>query len=277
MKDFKKIMAVALTLVMLFAFSACGEGGEGEGEQASDLEKIQEKGKMVIGITDYEPMNYYDENGKLVGFDTEYAELVCAELGVKAEFVEIDWDNKIIELDAGNIDAIWNGMTYTEERAKELDFSKPYVNNELVVVIRKADAEKYKTKEDLAKGKIVAEGGSTSEEAVLDDEVLAKADFTPVSSLVSSLMEVSAGTADISIVDSVMANELVGKGAYEGLMIVPDLTLSTELLAIGFRKGSDLTDKVNEITEGLLINGKLQELADKYKLQLYSPDGEGII
>ncbi|MDR1271654.1 MAG: transporter substrate-binding domain-containing protein [Clostridiales Family XIII bacterium] len=265
-KRISVVVALVLALCLAVSLSACSGGG---GEEAvSDFEKITESGKLVIGITDYEPMNYYDESGELTGFDTEYATLVCEELGVEPEFIEIDWDNKEIELDAGNIDAIWNGMTYTEERDENMDFSNPYVHNELVVVVRSDDAEKYKAKEDLVSANIVAEGGSTAEDVVVKDDILKDAKFTPVDSLVNSLMEVSAGTADVSVVDSVMAEELVGKGAYQNLVIIPGLSLNTELLAIGFRTGSDLPAKVNEITQTLIENGMLPALAEKYGLNL---------
>jgi polar amino acid transport system substrate-binding protein len=267
-KRFSVAVALVLALGLIASLAACGGGGGGATEPASDLEKVQEAGKLVIGITDYEPMNYYDEAGELTGFDTEYARLVCEQLGVEAEFIEIDWDNKELELDAGNIDAIWNGMTYTEERDENMDFSEAYINNEIVVVVRAADADKYKTKEDLVSANIVAEGGSTAEEIVLGDDVLVEAKFTPVDSLVNSLMEVSAGTADVSVVDSVMAEELVGKGAYESLVIVPGLSLNVEKLAIGFRTGSDLPAKINEITKQLLADGTLQALAEKYDVNL---------
>ncbi|MDR1815877.1 MAG: transporter substrate-binding domain-containing protein [Clostridiales Family XIII bacterium] len=298
-----RLLAAAMVAALAFTLAACGggsssggastptdEGGssavtadadnpagsEAGGSSAeaatpaagSDLEKVTAAGKIVIGITDYEPMNYYEADNTLVGFDTEYAQAVCAQLGIEPEFIEIDWDNKELELNAGSIDAIWNGMTYTAARDENMDFSAPYLPNYIYVVVRSADAEKYKTKEDLASARIVSEGGSTGEEAVLEDEVLGQAEFTPADSLVSSLMEVAAGTADAAAVDSVMANYLVGKGGYSDLVIVPDLVLAEEVLAIGFRTGSDLPAKVDEITQALIADGTLPSIAEKYGQQL---------
>jgi polar amino acid transport system substrate-binding protein len=248
--------------------AAAGDAAPGGDAVVADLQKIQDAGKIVIGITDYAPMNYYDSDGTLIGFDTEYTQAVAEALGVSAEFIEIDWDNKEIELNAGNVDALWNGVTYTAARAKNMDFSKPYVNNDIVVVVRAADADKYKSAADLASARFVAEGGSTGEEALLADETLKDVKFTPVDSLVNSLMEVAAGTADASAVDSTMAYELVGKGAYADLVIVSDLILSREELAIAFRKGSDLTAEVDRITADLVKDGTLQALAEKYGLTL---------
>ena len=263
----KKVIAFVMVALMSMVLLA-GCGGSNKGSAGSDLEKIQNAGKIVIGITDYKPMNYYEADGTITGFDTEYAQAVCKVLGVEASFIEIDWDNKEIELNAGNIDAIWNGMTYTAERDENMDFSKPYIINEIVVVVRAADADKYKTTEDLVSAKVVAEGGSTAEDIALGDEFISQSQFTPVDSLVSSLMEVAAGTADVSVVDSVMAKELVGNGTYSDLIIVENINLADELLAIGFRTGSDLPAEINKITATLYDDGTMQALADKYGVNL---------
>jgi polar amino acid transport system substrate-binding protein len=293
MKKNKMLILLMVCVLVLSAFSGCGgtkddgstasasssstagtdgssDAGSGSDAAAtgSDLQKIKDAGKMIIGITDYEPMNYYDESGELIGFDTEYTKLVCEQLGVTPEFIEINWANKEIELDAGNVDCLWNGVTYNEERAKTMSFSTPYVNNDIVVVVRKADVEKYKTKADLLTAAIVAEGGSSADEDVTKDEELAGANFTPVDSLVSSLMEVAAGTADAAVVDSTMANALVGKEAYADLVIVPEIEFPPELLAIAFRLGSDLTPEVDKITKSLIGDGTLAALAEKYGINL---------
>ncbi|MDR0875881.1 MAG: transporter substrate-binding domain-containing protein, partial [Clostridiales Family XIII bacterium] len=174
----KKILALVMAALMsMILLAGCGggsdKGGSGDAAAAaSDLDKISKAGKIVLGITDYEPMNYYAADGTLIGFDTEYTQAVAAALGVEPEFIEIDWDNKEIELNAGNVDALWNGVTYTAARAENMDFSKPYVNNDIVVVVRAEDADKYKTTADLAAARFVAEGASTGEEALLDNEDL---------------------------------------------------------------------------------------------------------
>ncbi|GHU61050.1 amino acid ABC transporter substrate-binding protein [Clostridia bacterium] len=262
----KRIFVLVMAVVLcLGVFAGCS--GKNDAKIA-DLDKIHKAGKIVVGITDYEPMNYYEANGSLTGFDTEYTRAVAEVLGVEAEFIEIDWDNKEIELNAGNIDAIWNGMTYTEERAKNMDFSKPYVLNEIVLVVRADDAEKYRSTADLASAKIVAEGGSSGEDCVAADENLKNASFTPVDGLIFSLMEVAAGTADAAAVDSVMARRLVGNGAYANLVIIPDVVLSDEVLAIAFRKGSDLSAEVDKITADLVKDGTIKALAEKYALTL---------
>ena len=132
----KKITSAALALGLALGLAGCG-GNQAAG--GSDLEYIKEKGTMVIGYTVYEPMNYTDENGVFTGFDTELATAVCQKLGVEPEFVEINWDTKIAELDGKSIDCIWNGMTLTDDILENTACTEPYVKNAQVVVM-KADA-----------------------------------------------------------------------------------------------------------------------------------------
>ena len=227
----KKILA--LTLVALMAVMCLA--GCGNTETASDLAYITEKGKMVIGYTVYAPMNYTDDAGNFTGFDTELAIAVCEKLGVEPEFIEIDWDTKEVELNAKNLDCIWNGFTITEEREENLDFSKPYIENKQVVVIRKADAAKYTDAASLADAKLVAEISSAGESAIADDENLSKANYTAVAKQTDGLMEVKAGTADAVVLDVTLANAMVGDGtSYADLQIVEGLDLAVEFYGVGF-------------------------------------------
>ncbi len=184
---------------------------ESRAEGESDLEYIKEKGKMTIGYTVYAPMNYTDDNGNFVGFDTEFAEAVCEKLGVEPDFVEINWDTKEIELEAKTIDCIWNGFTMTEEREENLDFSIPYILNKQVVVIRKADASKYTDAASLSNARLVAEVASAGETAIADDEELSKATYTAVTKQTDALLEVKSNTADAAVLDYTLANAMVGK------------------------------------------------------------------
>lgn len=104
-------------------------------EKDSDVEAIKKKGTLVVGITDFEPMDYKDENGEWIGFDADMARIVAEKLGVKVQFVEIDWDNKIMELQSGNIDVVWNGMTLTDEVTSSMACTNAYCNNAQVVVV----------------------------------------------------------------------------------------------------------------------------------------------
>lgn len=177
----------------------------------SDLDYIKKNGKMIIGYTVYDPMNYTDDNGEFVGFDTEFAKAVCEKLGVTPEFVEINWDTKEIELNAKSIDCIWNGFTINDEREENLDFSIPYILNKQVVVIRKADKDKYTDTASLASAKLAAETASAGEDAIKDDENLSKASYTAVPKQTDALLEVKASTVDAAVLDYTLANSMVGK------------------------------------------------------------------
>lgn len=176
----------------------------------SDLEYVKGKGKMTIGYTVYAPMNYTNDAGEFVGFDTEFAEAVCEKLGIEPEFVEINWDTKEVELEAKKIDCIWNGFTITKEREENLDFSIPYILNKQVVVIRKADADKYKDTASLAAANLVAETSSAGESAIKDDENLSKANYTAVAKQTDALLEVKSKAADAAVLDYTLANSMVG-------------------------------------------------------------------
>lgn len=176
----------------------------------SDLEYVKGKGKMTIGYTVYAPMNYTDDKGEFVGFDTEFAKAVCEKLAIEPEFVEINWDTKEVELEAKKIDCIWNGFTITKEREENLDFSIPYILNKQVVVIRKADAEKYKDTASLAAANLVAETSSAGESAIKDDENLSKANYTAVAKQTDALLEVKSKAADAAVLDYTLANSMVG-------------------------------------------------------------------
>ena len=101
----------------------------------SDVAYIQDKGSLIVGMTDFEPMDYKDDNGEWIGFDADMAKLVAEKLGVEVQFVEIDWDNKIMELDSKNIDVVWNGMTLTDEVTSSMECTNAYCNNAQVVVV----------------------------------------------------------------------------------------------------------------------------------------------
>lgn len=231
----------------------------------SDLAYILDKGTLVIGITAYAPMNYYDENGKLIGFDTEFAEALCAELGLTPEFIIIDWDSKELELKSKKIDCIWNGLTIKEDRRENMDFTTAYLMNEQVVVIRAEDAALYTDLSSFSGVSVVAEVGSAGEDTVYTD--MPDAVFTGVTAQSDALLEVKAGTADAAVIDYTMATAMTGEGTdYSELMIVEGIDLMDEEYAIGFRLGSDMTAKANEIIEKFLADGTLSELAEKYEM-----------
>ena len=232
---------------------------------ASDLDYIKEKGKMVIGYTVYEPMNYTDADGNFTGFDTELATAVCEKLGVEPEFVEINWDTKVVELDAKSIDCIWNGMTLTDDIMANTATTKAYAKNAQVVVVK--DGTDYSSTADLVGKTVVAEAGSAGEAAIEGDENLAQADYVSKSVQTDCLMEVAAGTADAAVLDLTLANAMIGEGTdYASLKIVDEL--NAEEYGVAFRKGSDTAAAVDAVFDELKDDGTMQALADKYDLAL---------
>jgi len=220
----------------------------------------------VIGITEFDPANYYDENGKLVGFDTEMAEAACAELGVKAKFVIIDWDSKELELESKNIDCIWNMMGVNDERKEYADFTAAYMVNGQVAVVQQANADKYPDEEALKAADLVCvfEEGSTGN--MLATELFADAKLTPVAGQTDAMLEVKAGTADFAVVDFLTASSMIANSDYSDLMVVKDLILDTEYDAVAFRKGSDAVAKMDEVLKKLFDNGTAMDIAAKYNL-----------
>ena len=256
----KKTFALLLALVLaLTCLTACGSSSD------SDLKYIQKKGTMIVGITDYAPMDYKDENGNWTGFDAEMAELVCKELGVKCEFfVLADWGKKFYELETKNIDAIWNGMTITDEVTLNTNCTAPYVVNAQVLVMKADAVGNYTDTASLSGLTFAVENGSAGQDAV---EGIGAQNVVLVQDQAAALMEVAAGTSDACVIDITMANAMTGEGtSYADL--ASGISLTSEEYGVGFRKESDVTAKFNEFMDKLAADGTLQALADKYSLTL---------
>ncbi|MDO5110813.1 MAG: transporter substrate-binding domain-containing protein [Clostridia bacterium] len=245
---------------------ALAEEPAAEPAAEDDLAYITGKGNMVIGITIFEPMNYY-EGEKLVGFDTEFAEAVCAKLGVTPEFIEINWDTKETELASKNIDCIWNGLTITEDRKANMEITDPYIKNMQVVVVKAANAANLATVEALGGANLVAEMGSAGETVIKEDAVLSGANFVAVAKQTDALLEVKAGTADACVLDYTLAKSMVGEGTdFADLQMVDGLELAVEEYGVAFRKGSNVAAAVNEQITALTGDGTMDKIAETYGL-----------
>lgn len=255
----KKIIAITLTVIMMLALCACGAKDSGAD---SDLKYVQDKGTLIVGITDFAPMDYQDESGEWIGFDADMAKAFAENIGVKAEFVEINWDNKVLELNANSIDCVWNGMTLTDEVTKTMSCGEAYCNNAQVVVVNKDVADKYQDVESLKELNFAVESGSAGEAAATE----AGLNYTAVLTQADALMEVSAGTSDACIIDLLMAGAMIGEGTS-----YPDLTytvaLTSEEYGVGFRSGSDLAAKFNEFYKAAYADGTVMEIANQYGVQ----------
>lgn len=274
----KKTIALLLSLVMLFAFAACGEADPAESDAAgesaapeestapeesaateSDLAAIKEKGTLIVGITNFEPMDYQDENGEWIGFDADLAKAFAESIGVTAEFQEIEWDNKVMELDGHTIDVVWNGMTLTDEVLSAMECSNAYLNNAQVVVLPADQAESYPDVESMSGLNFAVESGSAGEQMAVENGL----SYTPVVDQATAVLEVSSGTCDAAIIDSLMAAAMVGEGtSYADLTYT--ISLNSEEYGVGFRKGSDMCEALNEFFVSAWADGTIQELADTY-------------
>ena len=279
----KKIISGVLAASMVLAMAGCGSTASDTGASAasssqavtaasstasgsssgSDVDYIKKKGSLIVGITDFAPMDYKEDGSdEWIGFDADLAREVGKDLGVEVKFVEIDWDNKILELDNKSIDVVCNGMTLTDEVTKSMACTNAYLNNAQVVVVPEDKADKYQTVDSLKDLSFAVEAGSAGEEAAKEN----KLNYTSMSSQADTLMEVSAGTSDASIIDLLMAGAMIGKGtSYEKLTHTVELT--TEEYGVGCRKGSDLADYINQEFVKLYQDGTMKTIAEKYGVQ----------
>ena len=251
----KRIISIlAVVALMLSAFCLA--------EADSDLAYVQANGKLVVGITDFAPMDYKDESGEWIGFDADMAKAFAESLGVDVEFIEIDWDNKIMELDNKSIDVVWNGMTLTDDVKAAMECGNAYANNAQIVIVPVDVADQYQTVESIADLTIAVENGSAGEEVV---SALGYA-TTEVATQADALMEVAAGTSDAAVIDSLMAAAMVGEGtSYANLTYT--VGLNSEEYGAGFRKGSDLAAALNDFMKAAYDDGTMMAIAETYGVQ----------
>ena len=275
----RRLTALALALGLTFTLAACGGGTGGTANAPSnnsespagnsqtpaaesDLAYVKEKGTLVVGMTDFEPMDYKNENGEWIGFDADMAKAFAESLGVKVEFIEINWDNKLMELDTKGIDVIWNGMTINDEVKAGASVSEPYCRNGQVVVVPADKAEDYQTVESLSGLNFAVENGSQGA-AQLDAMNLS---YVAKTTQADALMEVASGASDACVIDLLMAGAMIGEGTS-----YPDLTYTVQLndeeYGVAFRKGSDLTEAFNTFWKEAYDAGTVMETATTYGVQ----------
>ena len=294
----KKWIAMLLAALMVFSMAACDDKNEpaadqtndqtaadtqtsepaedtASGEDAapaadqtaadSDMAYVQSKGTLVVGITDFAPMDYQNESGEWIGFDADMAKAFAESLGVSVEFVEIDWDNKLLELGSKSIDCVWNGMTLTDEVTSAMSCSNAYCNNSQVVIVPADKAADYADVEACKALSFAVEAGSAG---MAEVEKLG-ASFTEVKDQATALMEVAAGTSDAAVIDSLMAGAMVGEGtSYDSLTYTVSLNAEEgEQYGVGFRQGSDLAAALNDFFAAAYADGSMQACAETYGIQ----------
>ena len=253
---FAMLMAVMMAVTCLFAFASCGD--------KTDYEYIKDKGVLRVGVTDYEPMDYLDDNDQWTGFDAEMAKAFAASLGVTVKFVQITWSQKVLELNSKEIDCIWNGMTASDELGQKISLSASYAQNFQCAVV-KSDST-IATVEAVKAAKVAVEAGSAGNTVASDTLNISEAKLAAVESQVAALNEVVAGTSDVAIIDYTMAQSVVGNGSYAGLKIVDTsaVCFEQEKFAVGFRAGSDMTAKLNAFFKQAYTDGTMETIRAKY-------------
>jgi polar amino acid transport system substrate-binding protein len=275
----KKMFATMLALSMCLSLAACGpkssastsgssagtsaSSASGSQTAASDVDYVKEKGTLIVGMTDFAPMDYKEEGSdEWIGFDADMAKAFAESLGVEVEFLEINWDNKVLELENKGIDAVWNGMTLTDDVKALMATSEPYCLNGQVVVLSADVADQYQTAESLSGLSFAVENGS----AGMEQAEAAGLDYVAMDTQAKALMEVASGTSDAAIIDLLMAVAMVGEGTS-----YPDLTytvqLSSDEYGVGFRKGSDLAEAFSSFWKEAYEAGTVMETAEKYGIQ----------
>ncbi len=253
------LLAGTMAAVLL---SGCGSSSGSSGGDESDLAYVQSQGVLVVGITDFEPMDYRDADGNWIGFDADMAAAFADSLGVDVEFVEIDWDNKVLELNGKSIDCVWNGMTLTDEVTSAMDCSHAYMNNAQVVVVLDSEADQYQDVASLLDLRFAVEAGSAGEEMAQEYGF----DYTPVKAQSDALLEVASGTSDAAIIDSLMAGAMIGEGTgYSNLTYT--IGLNSEEYGVGFRQGSDLVSALNDFFSESYADGTMMTCAQYYGVQ----------
>lgn len=271
----RKVFAMTMAILMLvLCLAGCGKKEQtatttADGAQQSstadtntDSAYVKSNGKLVIGITEFAPMDFQKEGStEWVGFDADLAKAFAAELGVEAEFVVINWDNKEFELNSKSIDCVWNGMTLTDGVKAAMETSNAYCKNAQVVVLPKDKAANYSSVEDLKDLSFAAEGGSAGEEILTELGY----NVTPVTAQSDAIKEVAAGTSDAAVIDLLMAGAMIGEGtSYDNLTFSFELT--SEEYGVGFRKGSDLAQKLNDFFVKAYADGTMAKLAEQYSI-----------
>lgn len=270
----KKLLALLLAGAMSASLLAgCGGGNTNATENTdsntaenteaeSDLAYVQEKGTLVVGITEFEPMDYQNADGEWIGFDADMAKAFAESLGITAEFQVIDWDNKVMELDGKTIDVVWNGMTLTDEVTSAMECTNAYCNNAQVVIVPSDVADQYQDVDSVKGLSFAVESGS----AGMAEVQALGATYTEVSDQATALMEVASGTSDAAVIDSLMAAAMVGEGtSYADLTYT--VGLNSEEYGVGFRKGSDLAEKLNEFFKTSYDDGTMMQIAEQYGVQ----------
>lgn len=267
----KKMAALLLAALMAFSAVSCNQSADTGTDDS--WEKIQEKGEIVLGMDDaFPPMGYTDTTtGEIIGFDVDVAKEVFSRLGVELKLQPIEWNSKEMELDGGNVDMLWNGYSYTEDRAKKQTLSDAYMKNNQVILV-KADSS-YQSFADLAGKSLGVQSDSSAEDALESDEAKefreSLGEIVPIDDYSKAILEIENGLIEAIAIDEVVARFYLTNdpGAYRIIEKEDGAveSLAVEDYVIGFRKGDQaLCDKVNETLKEMKADGTLSAISEKW-------------
>lgn len=259
----KKILSAFVAAVMLCtAFAGCnGDNNSASGDNS--LKNIKDKGEFVLGLdASFPPMGFKDENDEIVGFDIDVAKVVAERMGVTLKPQPIDWNSNVMELNSGNIDCVWNGMSINESRQEQMNLTEPYLRNQMVLVVLSDSG--FTCQADLA-GKVIAvQNGSTAQELLEDSEFRSTVkEVVGYDDNVTAFMDLEGKGVDAVFLDSIVADYFITSQS-KPFTVLPD-GLYEEEYAIGFRKGdAALRNEVQRILSEMKADGTLGEISAKW-------------
>lgn len=254
---------IILFSMIIFAIS-CSKTETQNTQADNSLQKVKESGKLVLGLDDtFAPMGFRDEAGNVVGFDIDLAQEVANRLGVKLEVKPIDWSSSILSLNKGDVDVLWNGFTINESRKEQVNFSKPYLNNRLIIV-KSSDRKDINSKEDL-KGKVLGVQVGSNQEALEADPISKEAkEVRPYDVNVNAFLDLQAKRIDVVVIDEVAARYYIAEENVN-FEVVENSPLTEELYGIGFRKNDvELLNAVDKALDDMKADGKAAEISTKW-------------
>ncbi len=267
----KKFLTLMLVIALAFAFAACGEKDTPVDNDAQDVvdglednvaPNLPETLKLGLDAS-FPPMGFEDENGEIVGFDIDLAKAVCDYYGIELECIPIDWDNKDAELQSGNIDCIWNGLSITDERLETYCMSRPYLANRQVVIV--PENSTVKALSDLAGKKVALQSDSSASEALMANEELysSLSEIVELRDNLTAIMDLQSGNVDAVIMDEVVARYVIEKSGEP--VVILDESLAPEEYGIGFAKeNTELCKAVEDALTALKEDGTLKKISEKW-------------
>lgn len=271
MKKFLALILAVLMMATMFAFAGCSQKKEeapaaddSQTEAATDasLDAVMEKGTLVLGLDDsFPPMGYRNDDNEIVGFDIDLAKAVADKLGVELVVQPISWDAKEMELSSGNIDMIWNGMSYNEERAEAMNLSDPYLENKMVFVV--AGGSEITDLASLEGKKVAVQNGSTAQEILEASDLYASIEEVGFDDNMMALLDMEAAGCDAVFMDKVVADFIIASNGKD--YVVLEEGLEEEVYVIGFRKEDQaLRDAVQAALSELKADGTVGEISTKW-------------